>query len=100
MREYYLLLDGLPYDLVTLAEQGILVQVEEVGTTLEENATLKATRYAALSHLITLADDSGLEVDALGGQPGPLSARYAGEGASDKERIDFLLAKLIGVPWE
>lgn len=85
---------------MTLAEQGILVQVEEVGITLEENATLKATRYAALSHLITLADDSGLEVDALGGQPGHLSARYAGEGASDKERIDFLLAKLIGVPWE
>ena len=100
MREYYFLLDGLPYELVTLAERGILVRVEEVGTTLEENATLKATGYAALSHLITLADDSGLEVDALGGQPGPLSARYAGEGASDKERIDYLLAKLIGVPWE
>jgi XTP/dITP diphosphohydrolase len=47
-----------------------------------------------------LADDSGLEVDVLGGEPGPLSARYAGEGASDKERIVFLLSRLKEVPWE
>jgi len=49
---------------------------------------------------LSLADDSGLEVDTLGGEPGPLSARYAGEGASDIERIDYLLARLKGVPRE
>jgi len=100
LREYYLLLAGLPYDLVTLAEQGILARVEEVGTTFEENAALKATRYADLSDLITLADDSGLEVDALCGQPGHLSARYAGAKASDEERSNYLLSQLIGVLWE
>ena len=52
------------------------------------------------SQLITLADDSGLEVDALGGEPGRLSARFAGENASDRERIDYLLARLKEVPWE
>jgi XTP/dITP diphosphohydrolase len=50
--------------------------------------------------LLALADDSGLEVDTLGGEPGRLSARYAGEGASDRDRIDHLLARLEGVPWE
>jgi XTP/dITP diphosphohydrolase len=49
---------------------------------------------------LSLADDSGLEVEALGGEPGPLSARYAGEGASDAERIDYLLARLKGIPRE
>lgn len=100
VREYRLLLHGLPLRLTTLAEQGISSAVEEVGSSLEENATQKAVTYAALSNLVALADDSGLEVDALGGMPGPLSARYAGEGASDKERIDYLLSKLQGVPWD
>jgi XTP/dITP diphosphohydrolase len=50
--------------------------------------------------MLALADDSGLEVDALGGEPGPLSARYAGERASDRDRIDYLLSRLKGVPWE
>ncbi len=100
VREYRSLLQDLPDELVTLAERGITIEVDEVGGSLEENATLKATQYAAESQLLTLADDSGLEVDALGGEPGPLSARYAGEGASDKERISYLLAKLEGVPWE
>lgn len=49
---------------------------------------------------MALADDSGLEVDALGGEPGRLSARYAGEGASDSDRVSYLLSKLKGVPWE
>ena len=98
--EYRSLLGGVPGELVTLAEQGITTEVEEVGGSLEENARLKATLLAAESRLLTLADDSGLEVDALGGEPGPLSARYAGEGASDEERISYLLARLKGVPWE
>jgi len=100
VREYKSLLSSLPYELVTLAEQGLTVIVNEVGESLEENARLKATVLAASSQLLTLADDSGLEVDALGGEPGRLSARYAGENASDRERINYLLARLNGIPWE
>lgn len=100
VREYKSLLQGIPYEIVTLAEQGITTVVDEVGGSLEENARLKATALAAESQLLSLADDSGLEVEALGGEPGPLSARYAGEGASDIERISYLLAKLKDVPEE
>lgn len=100
VREYKSLLLNLPYELVTLTEQGISVVVNEVGESLEENARLKATVSAEKSQLLTLADDSGLEVDALGGEPGRLSARYAGENASDRERVSYLLARLNGVPWE
>ena len=100
VREYKNLLQGIPYEIVTLAEQGITTVVDESGDSLEENARLKATALAAESRLLSLADDSGLEVDALGGEPGPLSARYAGEGASDLERINYLLSRLKGVPRE
>lgn len=100
VREYKSLLPDLSYELVTLVEQGITVVVNEVGESLEENARLKATVIAAQSQLLALADDSGLEVDALSGEPGRLSARYAGENASDTERINLLLARLKGVPWE
>jgi XTP/dITP diphosphohydrolase len=98
LREYGMLLQGLSYELVTLAEAGV-GQVSEDGKSLEENAELKARVCAEQSHLLTLADDSGLEVDALGGEPGPLSARYAGEGASDSERIAYLLSRIGDVPW-
>lgn len=98
--EYKSLLQDLPYELITLAELGITTAVNEVGETLEENARLKATALAAESQLPALADDSGLEVDALGGEPGRLSARYAGESASDRDRVNYLLARLEGVPWE
>jgi XTP/dITP diphosphohydrolase len=100
VREYYLLLQDVSFQLTTLAEERIHAEVAETGDTLEANAQLKATAYAAESHLLTLADDSGLEVDVLGGAPGSLSARYAGEGASDRERIEFLLSQLKDVPWE
>ncbi len=100
VREYKSLLQDLPYELVTLAEQGIATVVDEVGESLEENARLKATLLAAESQLLALADDSGLEVDVLGGEPGRLSARYAGENASDEDRVDYLLLRLKGVPWE
>jgi XTP/dITP diphosphohydrolase len=98
--EYRSLLQGLPFRLVTLEEEGITTAVSEVGESLEENARLKAVTLAAESRLVALADDSGLEVDILGGEPGCLSARCAGEGASDGERISYLLARLEGVPWE
>ena len=99
VREYQSLLDKLPFKLVTPAELGITTAVDEVGESLEENARLKATVLAAESKLLALADDSGLEVDALGGEPGRLSARYAGEGASDRDRINYLLSRLRDVPW-
>jgi len=98
--EYKSLLHDFPFELVTLAERGITTVVNEVGESLEENARLKATVLAAESQLLALADDSGLEVDALGGEPGRLSARYAGENASDRERVNYLLKRLKGVPWE
>ena len=100
VREYRNLLQKLPFELVTLAELGMTTIVNEVGESLEENARLKATVLVAKSQLLALADDSGLEVDALGGEPGRLSARYAGEKASDRDRISYLLAKLEGVPWQ
>ena len=100
VREYLLPLQGIPYDIVTLSDVGIDVVVRETGETMEENASIKAEAYASASNLTALADDSGLEVDALGGEPGALSARYAGEGISDRERLDFLLSKLSHVPWE
>jgi XTP/dITP diphosphohydrolase len=100
VREYRDLLRDLTFELVTSAELGMINIVNEAGESLEENARLKATASAARSQLLALADDSGLEVDALGGEPGRLSARYAGEKASDRDRISHLLAKLEGVPWE
>ncbi len=100
VREYSLLLQGIPFQLTSLAEEGINIEVIEAGETLELNARLKATAYANEGQLLTLADDSGLEVDALEGAPGSLSARYAGEGASDRERIELLLSQLNYVPWE
>ena len=100
VREYKGLPQALPLELVTLAQEGITTVVSEVGESLEENARLKATALSTESGLVALADDSGLEVDVLGGEPGCLSARYAGEGASDRERIDYLLARLKGVPGE
>jgi len=99
VHEYRSLLNNSAYELVTLAEEGITTVVDEVGESLEENARLKATALATESQLLALADDSGLEVDALGGEPGRLSARYAGEGASDNDRVSYLLSRLKDVPW-
>ena len=100
IREYRFLLDGLGYQITTLTEEGIAKIVTESGNNYEQNARLKAITYAKLSQLTTLADDSGLEVDVLNGKPGVKSARFAGEAATDAERVSFLLAKLNGVPWE
>jgi XTP/dITP diphosphohydrolase len=94
VREMQPLLDGLPLSLRSLAEFPEIVEVEETGSTFTENASLKARGYAAQASLWTLADDSGIEVEALGGAPGVLSARYGGEGASDAERTARLLAEL------
>lgn len=100
VREYAELLAGLPGPIsFTLpAQEGLTLEVEETGDTFEENARLKAQAFARASGLLTLADDSGLEVDALGGAPGVRSARYAGPGASDVDRYRKLLRALEGVP--
>ncbi len=100
LNELKSLLQSLPCELVTPAEVGISTDVDETGGSLEENAGLKATAAATSSRLLAVADDSGLEVEALGGEPGVLSARYAGAGASDVERTSYLLSRLEGVPWE
>jgi len=100
VREYSSLFQDAPFQLTTLAEEGINMEVSETGHTLEENARLKATAYATGEGSLVIADDSGLEVDALGGEPGSLSARYGGEDTSDKEKITLLLSRLQGVPWE
>ncbi len=101
MREYAELLADLPFELVSLKDLGITHEVEETGETFEENAWLKASEYAALSGLLTLADDSGLEVDALDGEPGVRSARYGGDACvSNQDRIDLLLKNIEDVPWE
>lgn len=95
VREYRALLDGLNVELVGLQDVGISTDVEETGATYEANAVLKARAYAEMSGLPTLADDSGLEVDALNGRPGVHSARYAPDSPT---RIQKLLTEMNGVP--
>ena len=96
--EFHQLLAGCGWDLVTPEELGLAIQVEETGQTYAENATLKAVAYARAGGLVTLADDSGLEVDALDSRPGVLSARYAGVDRTDLERVQALLQELASVP--
>lgn len=87
-------------ELVSPAEVGLLLEVDEVGETFADNARLKAEAFTAASGLPVLADDSGLEVDALGGEPGVRSARYGGPGLTEEARYRLVLARLIDVPWE
>lgn len=98
-REYEELLNGLPLRLVSLADVGIRAVVEESGTTFAQNAALKARAYSAMSGMVTIAEDSGLEVAALGGAPGVFSARWEGlpDGPLKNAR---LLDRLRDVPWE
>lgn len=97
LAEYRELLGDLPVELRYLHDVHITDEVAETGTTFEENAHLKAQGYAQLSGLATLADDSGLEVDALGGEPGVYSARY-GDRPDDAARTALVLEKLRDVP--
>jgi len=85
-------------ELVDLADIGIADEADETGTTFAANAALKARFYARLSGLPTLADDSGLEVDALGGGPGVRTRRYAGGDATDEDNNRKLLGALGGLP--
>jgi XTP/dITP diphosphohydrolase len=92
------ILEDLPVRLRSLKEFGNARTAEERGDTYAENAIAKAQVYSAATGLWTLADDSGLEVEALGGAPGIFSARYAGEGASDHDRRVLLLSELSRMP--
>lgn len=84
-------------ELVGLDETGVADEIEETGKTFEENARLKAEGYAKLTGETVLADDSGLEVDALDGRPGVHSARYGGHGLTDQDRVQKLLDELEDV---
>lgn len=97
LKEICALLRDLPITLLSLADFPIIEEVAETGATFAENAALKAVGYARQTGVLTLADDSGLEVDALGGSPGVRSARYLGERASYADRINNLLAALKDV---
>jgi XTP/dITP diphosphohydrolase len=91
-----------PLAITTPAQEGLTLDPEENGTTFEENAIIKAQAFAQASGLLTLADDSGLEVDALGGEPGVYSARYGGTAKDDHAgRNRLVLDKLaaLNVPW-
>jgi XTP/dITP diphosphohydrolase len=97
LRELAALLAPLSLELISQGTLGI-EPAAETGSTFEANARLKAEHAAARAQLPALADDSGLEVDALDGRPGVRSARYAGEGASDEANLRLLLKELRGVP--
>ena len=98
LKEIKKLLDDLPFNIVDLSRYPSIEIVEESGDTFAANACLKASGYARQAAVLTLADDSGLIVDALDGAPGVHSARYAGERASDGERTEKLLRALAEVP--
>ena len=91
-------ISGKKVEWVSLSDLNIDLDVEETGASFEENARLKVESYAKISGLLTLADDSGLEVDALGGEPGIYSARYGGGGLDDAGRYRLILEKLAGLP--
>ncbi len=97
-RELLALLGDLGIEILTPADLGLKLEVDETGTTYAENATLKAEAFGASSGLLTVADDSGLEVDALDSAPGVYAARYAGPGATDATRRAKLLGALAEVP--
>jgi len=97
LRELSALLAPLGYDLIAQNTLGIDTP-PETGDTFAANALLKARHAAAAAGFPALADDSGIEVDALGGRPGIYSARYAGEGASDQDNLQKLLSEMRGVP--
>jgi XTP/dITP diphosphohydrolase len=97
LREVKALLADYPLEVLSLKDFPDLPEIEETGSTFAENALIKATTVAKQTGLLTLGDDSGLEVDCLDGRPGVLSARFAGEPASDWRNNQKLLALMAGI---
>lgn len=100
MREIRMIMEDLGLEILSMKEAGLKADIEENGTTFEENAVIKAKGIAALCEDIVLADDSGLEIDALNKEPGVLSARYMGEDTDYHIKNMSLVNRLEGVPDE
>ena len=98
VREFRRMLAGLSFRVLSLDDIGIDINIEETGDTFAENARLKAEQYHAACGELTLADDSGIEVDALNGGPGVRSARYVRPGQTDEEGRERMLADMADVP--
>ena len=97
VKEFSEMLADLDVAWLSLRDVGVVDDVEETGQTFRENAILKARFYAQVTGLLTLADDSGLEVDALGGRPGVYTARYGGKGLSHEARFRLLLRNMQAI---
>lgn len=95
--EFRTIFRNLPFTLLSLRDVQLDMDVEETGTTFAENAILKARAYAQVSQMLTLSDDSGIEIDALGGAPGVYSARFAGRETSYEERFRLIFERLRDV---
>lgn len=100
LREISEILEPLGFTVISQLQAGISLEVDEIGTTFEENAALKARAIYQIYKTAVIADDSGLEVDYLNKAPGVYSSRYAGENATDKEKCEKLLRELEGIPME
>ena len=98
LREFGEILKG--FEIISQEDAGVNIDVEETGATFEENSYLKAKAIYDITGITTIADDSGLCVDALDGEPGVYSARYGGEGYDDKGRVELLLKNMKDVPDE
>ena len=100
VRELTALLAEEPFEITTPRQEGLSLEVEETGTTLEENAAKKAIAFCKASKLPSLADDSGLFIDSLDGAPGVHSARYAGKDLTDQQRVTLILQRMGGIGTE
>ena len=100
MREIRMILEDLGTEVLSLKEAGITLEVQEDGETFEENAVIKARAVMEETKALVLADDSGLEIDYLNGEPGVYSARYLGEDTSYRIKYQNLIVRLEGVPEE
>ena len=96
IREFREVLGEIGCEIVSMQDEGLDLEIEETGSTYRENALIKARAVALLCDCAVMADDSGLCVDALDGAPGLYSARFAGDGATDKDRNEKLLAAMDG----
>lgn len=100
LKEFNKILGELGIECISMNDAGIDIDVEETGTTFLENAKIKAEAIYKIAKIPTVSDDSGLCVDALGGEPGVYSARYAGEHGNDEKNNEKLLANLKNIPPE